>query len=266
MNFKIMITGKNRKLVASDISKHLEREVLCTTVDCPPLKSELLNTALNEKPKVILIFIKDEDAKDIHVYDVLTDYTKLHSVKVIVVCDENDKRIFSRNTSLSRFMVLPSHVKIDVICDRLNEIREEMEAEVEQSKLEVIETEPEVFTRKHILVVDDDAQQLTQIKEHLKEFYEVTVVNSGKLVMRCLERFRIDLIFLDYLMPEMTGPDVLKMIRGDRRFADIPVVFLTGVSEKDTVIKTIKEFKPQGYILKPTTKADIVVKVIEILG
>ena len=64
----------------------------------------------------------------------------------------------------------------------------------------------------------------------------------------------------------MTGPDVLKMIRGDRRFADIPVVFLTGVSEKDTVIKTIKEFKPQGYILKPTTKADIVVKVIEILG
>ena len=50
------------------------------------------------------------------------------------------------------------------------------------------------------------------------------------------------------------------------RYADIPVVFLTGVSEKQTVIKTIIEFKPQGYILKPTTKIDIITKVIEILG
>ena len=105
-----------------------------------------------------------------------------------------------------------------------------------------------------------------QIKEHLRDFYEVTLINSGTKVLKCLERFSIDLIFLDYLMPEMTGPEVLMRIRDDGRYADIPVVFLTGVSEKQTVIKTIIEFKPQGYILKPTTKIDIITKVIEILG
>ncbi|MBP5604964.1 MAG: response regulator, partial [Ruminiclostridium sp.] len=85
-------------------------------------------------------------------------------------------------------------------------------------------------------------------------------------VIRCLEKMKPDLIFLDYLMPEMTGPDVLVEIQRDGRFRDIPVVFLTGVNEKETVIKTIKEFKPQGFILKPATKIELVTKVIEILG
>ncbi|MBR5991622.1 MAG: hypothetical protein IK036_02600, partial [Clostridia bacterium] len=44
----------------------------------------------------------------------------------------------------------------------------------------VNDRDPEVFERKHILVVDDDPEQLTAIKEQLREFYEVTVINGGK--------------------------------------------------------------------------------------
>ena len=49
-------------------------------------------------------------------------------------------------------------------------------------------------------------------------------------------------------------------------YKDIPVVFLTGVSEKETVIKTLVELKPQGYILKPSKKSEIVAKIIDVLG
>ena len=268
MKFKIMITGKNRKLVAADVSVHLEREISCKVVDCQPLKSELLKTALNVRPKVILIFIKDEDTKDIRVYDVLKDYTKFHDTKIIVVAGEQDKKVFSRNTSLEKILFLSNQVKITALCERLNEIKTDMEAEDAKSQLEeFVNTEPlQEFTRRHILVVDDDVQQLTQIKEHLREFYEVTLVNSGKAALKALGKYKVDLIFLDYLMPEMNGAETLTEIRKDERFRDIPVVFLTGVSEKETVIKTINEFKPQGYILKPTTKIDIITRVIEILG
>ena len=46
----------------------------------------------------------------------------------------------------------------------------------------------------------------------------------------------------------------------------IPVVFLTGVTEKETVVKTLVELKPQGYIVKPSKKSELVAKIIDILG
>ena len=76
----------------------------------------------------------------------------------------------------------------------------------------------------------------------------------------------MDLILLDYLMPEMDGPGVLTRLRAFESYRDIPVIFLTGVSEKETVIKTLVDLKPQGYVLKPTKKSEIVAKIIEVLG
>ena len=120
--------------------------------------------------------------------------------------------------------------------------------------------------RKHILVVDDDSSQLLQMKDHLREFYEVTLVPSGKAALKYLTKHRVDLIFLDDLMPEMNGPDVLEQLRRLPALKFIPVVFLTGVTEKDTVIKTLVELKPQGYIVKPAKKSELVAKIIDILG
>lgn len=269
MKFKILITGKNRQIASSDLSKLLEKELACTAIECPALKTQLLDAVYDQRPNVVLIFVKDEDQKDVKVYDVIQEYEKFHPITVIVVADTMNQKMFTRNSRLRKILFLPSDIPLPKLCDRLNEVKKEVEAEDEKTQFvefdntEAIEAEN---ARKHILVVDDDSQQLIQIKEHLKDFYEVTLINSGTKVLQCLEKFRIDLIFLDYLMPEMTGPEVLTQIREDGRYADIPVVFLTGVSEKQTVIKTINEFKPQGYILKPTTKIDIITKTIEILG
>ena len=269
MKFRILITGKNRQIAYSDLSRLIEKELTCTVTECPALKTQLLDAVYDQRPNVVLIFVKDEDRKDIKIYDVIKEYEKFRNITVIVVADEMNRKMFARNSRLRKILFLPSDIPLPKLCDRLSEVKTEIETEdaktqfVEFDNSEAVEEEN---SRKHILVVDDDAQQLLQIKEHLRDFYDVTLINSGTKVMQALEKFRIDLIFLDYLMPEMNGPDTLKMIRGDGRFADIPVVFLTGVNEKKTLIDTIKEFKPQGYILKPTTKIDIIRKTIEIFG
>ena len=104
------------------------------------------------------------------------------------------------------------------------------------------------------------------IKENLTEFYEVTLINKGKNVFRYLEKYKVDLILLDYIMPEMDGPEVLKLLRAHPDYKDIPIVFLTGVSDKETVVKTLVELKPQGYILKPSKKSEMVAKIIDVLG
>ena len=68
------------------------------------------------------------------------------------------------------------------------------------------------------------------------------------------------------MMPDQDGPEVLKKLRTVDEYADIPVIFLTGVTEKNTVIDTLTVLRPQGYIIKPSKKSEIVAKIIDVLG
>ncbi len=104
--------------------------------------------------------------------------------------------------------------------------------------------------RKHILVVDDDPIMLKTVKEQLHNDYDIATAINGKIAMKFLERKKTDLILLDYEMPGENGPDVLEKIRQNQFTKDIPVVFLTGVSDREKIQEAIA-LKPQGYLLKP---------------
>ncbi len=120
--------------------------------------------------------------------------------------------------------------------------------------------------RKRILVVDDDAQQLSLIKDNLSEFYNVTAVKSCEACIKYLSNHTPDMIFLDYLMPDEDGAQTLTRIRNTFPGFSVPVVFLTGITEREAIIETLVDLMPQGYIVKPATKAELVCKVISILG
>ena len=68
-------------------------------------------------------------------------------------------------------------------------------------------------------------------------------------------------ILLDYEMPVVDGPQVLQMLRQEPATQKIPVVFLTGVGTREGV-ERVMALKPDGYILKSTTKD----KLLEYLG
>lgn len=103
---------------------------------------------------------------------------------------------------------------------------------------------------KHILVVDDDPIMLKTVKEQLRDDYDVATAISGKIAMKFLERRQTDLILLDYEMPDESGPVVLEQLRSRESTKDIPVVFLTGVSDREKITEALA-LKPQGYLLKP---------------
>jgi len=102
---------------------------------------------------------------------------------------------------------------------------------------------------KHILLVDDDETFLKTIKDWLTRQYRVTIVTSGAQVMMYVAENRPDLILLDYEMPVTSGPKVLEMLRSERKLADIPVIFLTGKGDRESVMQVLS-LKPEGYILK----------------
>lgn len=103
--------------------------------------------------------------------------------------------------------------------------------------------------KKKILIVDDSAIMLKAMKELLENDYNITQADSGLSAIRCITLDRPDLILLDYEMPVCDGPQVLEMIRSEKDFANIPVIFQLSSSDQGASEK-VMSLKPEGYMLK----------------
>ncbi|MCR5209252.1 MAG: response regulator [Lachnospiraceae bacterium] len=103
--------------------------------------------------------------------------------------------------------------------------------------------------KRCILVVDDDTTYLRTIRGWLKDRYRVGMANSGMQALTWLAGNTPDLILLDYDMPVTNGPQVMKMLHGEPGSSDIPVMFLTGKSDKQSIMEVLS-LKPAGYLLK----------------
>ena len=270
MKLNILITGRNRK-IASDLREHLESDRGYTVIGCPASKEALFERVPAEMPHVIIICLGDETQDTVGVYDVLRECVNDDWITIMVVANEEDSKYFINNTRLKKMLFISRPVSLIALYSKLAEIEKKAEYDEKsgvQRITEYINPKADEYDlkRKNILIVDDDPQQLLQIKEHLKEFYNVTAVRTGESAFKYLEKHIPDMILLDYIMPGMDGPTVLINMRMIPEYERIPVVFLTGVAEKEKVIKTIVELKPQGYIVKPAKKSDIVAKIIDVLG
>ena len=116
--------------------------------------------------------------------------------------------------------------------------------------------------RRSVLVVDDDPGFLGLVREWLKDRYTVTGVTSGMQAIKWLGKNSADLILLDYEMPVTTGPQVFEMLRSDEDTKDIPVMFLTGKSDRESVMAVLA-LKPDGYFLKSIKKKELLDRLDE---
>ncbi len=113
---------------------------------------------------------------------------------------------------------------------------------------------------RRILIVDDDPDYAKMVRGWIKDEYRVDIVTAGMqaitFLLKVPEDDKVDLILLDYEMPVVDGPQVLQMLRQEPATAHIPVVFLTGIGTRESVAR-VMSLKPDGYILKSTTREDL---------
>jgi DNA-binding NtrC family response regulator len=108
--------------------------------------------------------------------------------------------------------------------------------------------------RAHILVVDDDADERSDLAEIVKSFgYQVTTAADGREALSQLANLPASAILTDLVMPRMDGVALLKELaaRGDRT----PVVVLTGFGSVDQAITIVHELKAFWFIEKPVQPA-----------
>ncbi len=125
----------------------------------------------------------------------------------------------------------------------------------------VKENEEQERRRHKILVVDDSEFILARMRQLLSGKYDILESDSSISAIKIIAVNRPDLVLLDYEMPICDGKQTLEMIRSDKDIADIPVMFLTSRSDRESV-KNVKALKPEGYLLK-TMPEDFIIKTVE---
>lgn len=120
------------------------------------------------------------------------------------------------------------------------------------------------YGKKCILAVDDSAFTLSRITDALGKNYDMVTVNSGARALKYLDKNKPDLILLDIRMPIRDGFDILREIRATEDRADIPIIMLTAMEDKQSVMKSI-ELGICDYVLKPFAPDDLLERVQRIL-
>jgi len=104
--------------------------------------------------------------------------------------------------------------------------------------------------QKKIIVVDDMPDNISALRDTLKEIYQVYPCPSAAKMFELLEHIYPDLILLDVIMPEMDGYEAIKKLKNNTPYNNIPVIFLTSMNDSQSEIKGL-ELGAIDYIRKP---------------
>lgn len=112
-----------------------------------------------------------------------------------------------------------------------------------------------------ILIVDDIPKNLQVLSSILSNYgYQISFASNGKQALSVIKTGKPDLILLDIMMPEMDGYEVCKILKEKEDTANIPVIFLTGISEMTDIIKGL-QIGAVDYVTKPFNSTELTIRV-----
>ncbi len=102
-----------------------------------------------------------------------------------------------------------------------------------------------------VLVVDDSPDSLSMINAALEQQgYTVLIALEGRQALAIAGKIRPDIILLDAIMPSLDGFDTCHLLKADSQLADIPVIFMTGLTDTESVVRGL-EAGGVDYLTKP---------------
>lgn len=115
----------------------------------------------------------------------------------------------------------------------------------------------------------DDSSIIRKIIHSAGEILECEMeeAENGHAALRKLEESDepVDLILLDWNMPGMNGLELLRFLKSDPKYLNIPVMMVTSESEKSSIIKAVQA-GAANYLIKPFTIEELVKRMMECLG
>jgi len=115
--------------------------------------------------------------------------------------------------------------------------------------------------RPLILLIDDDPFQQRLVQQMLEsQAFELICAGSGAEGLAVLRKRRPDIVLMDYALPDIDGIEATRRLKGVVQFAEIPVVMITGNSEKTVVVASLNA-GAADFIVKPLDRERLLAKI-----
>jgi DNA-binding response OmpR family regulator len=256
--------------------------------------TELLDIYQVETPKVLIMMsnltLKNEDAGKLNtLFETIVEYgqTKPRYIKVLTSSGFVKKYLNSHTDfcdvgvadNLSDAMddllgLKPDDIAHDeVVHDKLlkttapkKEMEESFQLRFDSEKSAPESREPYSKLRGEIdvAVVDDDIVIQELVKTVFSETnWNISVYENGKKFVDDLPNHDFSLVFLDLMMPEMNGFQVLQYLKEKK--LHLPIIVFSALSRKETVVKAVG-FGIHSYLIKPLKPTEIMNKAIEVVN
>jgi diguanylate cyclase (GGDEF)-like protein len=111
-----------------------------------------------------------------------------------------------------------------------------------------------------VLVVDDDLDILELIKVSLEDEYLIITAATGHEALEKIKKELPDLLVLDYVLPDMQGPQICEILREDPLLVHLPILMLTGKGEVDDKVKGL-EAGADDYMVKPFAPPELAARI-----
>lgn len=275
MKYKVLLTGNN-KTVINEFFTYMDFDFEC--ISTSERYDDVMNHMKYVQPDVFVYCLYQERLDDLKRFANIEKQISDRGVPIVIIGDPEDCDEFEKIAPLLEPLVLQKPISTQNIVTAITNLiaaktsgsGPDSASEKElllgaQAMLSQAETAARASRKKHILIVDDDSRVLRLLQSYLAGRYELATAINGKVALKFLEKKTTDLVLLDYEMPTENGASVLEKIRANEKTKNLPVVFLTGVTEKHK-IQEVLALKPQGYLLKPVDMDKLSSTIKGILG
>lgn len=292
MKYKILLTGNN-KMIINEFFTYMDFSFECLSTS--DRYDDIVNHVKYIQPDAIVYCLYGENPDDLKRFVNVERKIAEKRIPIIIVGDAEECDQFERiaptmevnmfRKPLSSQKLEEGIVKLlkekrpnageesrsvtvardDIKTKDVMRVAEQLLAQIAKEEEKEKAQQAEVERKKHILVVDDDSSVLKLLKGYLAERYDVATAISGKIALKFLESKKTDMVLLDYEMPMENGAEVLAKIRENQATKNLPVVFLTGVTDKKKILEVLA-LKPQGYLTKPIDMEKLSSTIKGVLG
>lgn len=257
---KILVIGKLTNItqtINESLSKRFQVQV------CPDMAQVADDMIHMLQPDLVILSTAGWEEPETDIFELfLNAFVDLH---VLLVGTDSSHRKFRGYYENPRFQYMESPVTKEQLVERCQKILNVRNSESGKENYADRGEGAQTPVKKHILVVDDSPVLLRSVKVMLEEIYTISLSTSGEQAMKMIGKKRPDLILLDYEMPGCDGRETLELFRGNPDTKDIPVIFFTGVTDREHVMEVLV-LKPEGYILKPPNREKMLAEIQAVLG
>jgi len=111
-----------------------------------------------------------------------------------------------------------------------------------------------------ILIVDDNPDILDLLEATLQDEFDLIKASSGNEALKKLKASNPNCLVLDYVLPDLEGPQICKIVRKDPLFSNIPILMLTGKGEVEDKVDGL-EAGADDYMLKPFDPQELIARI-----